>query len=485
MVLQYFVTFLLFISCSTQTMEITEDVYVICVAPMMTLVNKGCSKEYWETVARQNWNNNKFEQENFRNILCNSHSVSSLGNDVVGNEFVAEMVPLMMQLNKEATSKAGCEMVARMLWLKDVEFRKKYQKYCTKQASDGYRILDDLPKHELNIIAAFTGRVGKDTLRCVSKTFHQKIISQDELYKCYYKSISEDKAEAKRLLCYNLFHPTIHNELLEAIKDNNINIPFIKQCIAQGKRYTKFNETLYQCIEIIMNRDNNAKILKMLIEAEQEQKSYHWYDDEMPLILQVIKQDNIVLMRLLIKYGINVNAKYDYRTVLQYAVKEGKIEFVKELLACPDLDINKNVGWGTVLDVAIEAIKPFSNSYDIITLLLNRGANPDLATRFNRSCLEKVKQIIVKQMGTSTYYDVDKDTKWTRYYDVDKNPNWWIRWDLITAKSDPKLVDIMCLFQQIEDKKHTICGIHEPVFIMSTALLIPVVVLTGLVHFVK
>src|SRR5690242_7130826 len=95
-----------------------ENAYVICIAPMMSLVHKECSRNTWETIVRENWKNNKSDQEKFIRTLQNVSSVINFGHDVAGNKFVAEMVPLMMNLNKEGHSEKHCKMAARILWQK-------------------------------------------------------------------------------------------------------------------------------------------------------------------------------------------------------------------------------------------------------------------------------------------------------------------------------------------------------------------------------
>jgi hypothetical protein len=84
--------------------------------------------------------------------------------------------------------------------------------------------LDKLPKHQLNIIASFTKRAGKDTLRCVNKKLNKKIISQDVLYAQYHEANQRKDHDTMNLLSrYNTFTPDIHAELIDMLL-HDINI---------------------------------------------------------------------------------------------------------------------------------------------------------------------------------------------------------------------------------------------------------------------
>jgi hypothetical protein len=84
---------------------------------------------------------------------------------------------------------------------------------------------DKLPKHQLNIIASFTKRAGKDTLRCVNKKLNKKIISQDVLlYAQYHEANQRKDHDTMNLLSrYNTFTPDIHAELIDMLL-HDINI---------------------------------------------------------------------------------------------------------------------------------------------------------------------------------------------------------------------------------------------------------------------
>ena len=397
MILQYFIVLFLCVSGSIQAMEIMEDKdeYVMCMSSAMTLINKEHPQEYWETVVSQNWNNNESEREKFKDRFSKPRYITYSDNDIVGNQFVADILPHMIRSNQKRISSKDCEMLACLLWQKDAEIRMKYQKCLMR--------LGDLPEHELNIIGAFTKRSGKDTLRCVNKALNQKIISQDELYEQLYQAVGsvfrsgfEDATELERLLCYNTFKPCGYGELLEAIKDNNSNIPLIKHCMLLAKRdvdryklllcdiKVTFNEYLYSCIDVAMKQKNNIDVLKTLIEAEEK--------SEAPLMLQAMEQNNISMMRMLVNYGVDINTIYKGFPLLQHAVRKGKTEIVEELVTYSGLDINqKNERDMTALFFAYinfnekhqETSDFMKNLYfqDVacmMRVLMKAGANPEL-----------------------------------------------------------------------------------------------------------
>src|SRR5579863_6307681 len=101
MVLQYFAALLLFISYSIQAMETVEDEYVMCMSSAMTLINNERPKEYWESFVSQYWRNNESEREELKNIFSKPRHITYCDSDIVGNQFVADMVPHMMQSNKK------------------------------------------------------------------------------------------------------------------------------------------------------------------------------------------------------------------------------------------------------------------------------------------------------------------------------------------------------------------------------------------------
>ncbi len=406
----------LFISYNAQCMDIThcpknskEDEFIMCMASMLTVCNKVYSQEEFEMFCRQNWNNNKAMRQNFKSFLRNPQPITSHEDAVVGNEFVADMVPHMMVFNKHGWSKGDCEAVARLLWYNDVKFRREYKK--SKQTLVGHRTLDNLSEHTLNIIGAFTKRSGKDTLRCVNRTLNQKIISQDELYERYNeakKLINTyfKKTEMNRLLCYSRFTPELKYEMLEAIKHNNA--PFIRYFL---RKYDFTNVDLYHYLAAAIKSGNSADILKMLIAVG---------------VINRIDRSSV--------------------TVLQHAVIKGKIELVRQLVAHPGVDINQQDEWGrTALFLAVENIKPFDQlSYDMIKVLLDAGADHEIAAIYrDRTPLDMANRIVARK-SKKPYC---------------KMHDWSIfrkRRALCEAKSDPKLVYPIHLIQQAIDKK---CGI--------------------------
>ena len=383
---QYFAALFLFISynaqcmdiahCSQQIKEVKKDEFVMCIVPMVMLLNRDCPEEYLEKLCRENWSNYKSVRQKFKTVLRNPQPITRRADVVVGDEFVAEMVPRMMGLNKHGWSKGDCEVVARLLWRQDAECRMEYQK--VKQRSAAQKTLDNLPEHPLNIIGKFTKRSGKDTLRCVSKALNEKVISQDELYECYneaQKLINTDlkKTEINRLLCYNRFIPQLKYEMLEAIKDKNI--PFIDYFF---KKYDFTNLDLYGYFEAAMKN----------------------YSPD--------------IGRILMRVDIINRVDRSGFTVLHHAVNKGNIELVKAIIFNPSIDINKQDGWGrTALFLAAQNIKPFvQSSYDMVTFLLGAHADPGVAAVYkNRIPLDVVRGLAVKARKKVRYASWVKNRK--------------------------------------------------------------------------
>ena len=470
---KYFAALFLFTSYSAQSMEITtsstkindlaitvissiENEYVMCTAPMMMLMSKANSKEFCEMVLRRDWKNNKSVRRDFKDIFRNPQPITSLGDDIVGNKFVAGMVPLMKLFNKKGFSEEDCEVIARLLWQKNgKELRTVYQQsWETIPALLKHITLNILPEHALNIIGSFTKRSGKNTLRCVNKTLNAKIISQDKLYERYDKvKESRDKTEMNRLLSYNTFTPEGKFEFLDAIKDNNSSLAkycFEKYCIKRDKIDTF---ELYSYIEAVMERGNNADILKMLIRAEKQ----YAFDNSTPLMLMAVDRNNIPLMRVLVKHGVDINlANRDGLTALMYAVHYKKIELIKELITYSGLDINKQAknhkysSKTTALIVATENIEPYdrpyadcwkNQSYDIIRALLDAGADPELADRNGRTPLEVAHKIVAKQIKKS-----HSEICTMNYSDMYR--------PLLDAESNTDLACIIRIIKEAIDKKH-------------------------------
>ncbi|HSC25212.1 MAG TPA: hypothetical protein VLB80_03295 [Candidatus Babeliales bacterium] len=106
--------------------------------------------------------------------------------------------------------------------------------------------LDQLPKHELNIIGGFTKRTGKDTLRCINKILNKKIISQDDLYAQYATAKqNNDQKTTNQLQYYNTFIPHMTFETINTIKNNNMRLA--EWCLKKFTKGTAFIEI--KCID--------------------------------------------------------------------------------------------------------------------------------------------------------------------------------------------------------------------------------------------
>ncbi len=100
-------------------------------------------------------------------------------------------------------------------------------------------------------------------------------------------------------------------------------------------------------------------------------------DEKTPLMLaaESSKNQGVLILELLIKYGADVNWVNKYGgNALIYAVSKNNMPAVSILLAAEEVDINLNENWGgTALHWAA-----YLGHEDIVHILLNRGANPKL-----------------------------------------------------------------------------------------------------------
>lgn len=101
--------------------------------------------------------------------------------------------------------------------------------------------------------------------------------------------------------------------------------------------------------------------------------SIRWYHGWTPLHIAVYER-NLDIVRLLIKYGANINAKtYNRETPLHIAVYEGHWDVAK-LLIDHGADVNaRNNNGSTPLHIAAER-----GFLDIVQLLLEKGADPNI-----------------------------------------------------------------------------------------------------------
>jgi len=342
-----------FTSFSAQSMEftsflkITEDEYVMCAVPMMKLVNMERPGESWERVVRQNWKKESV-RENFKKIFCNAQPKANLGTDFfVVNRFVADMVPLMMQFNKQGLSKKDCEGIARLLWQNDAEFREEYQKYFT---------------HLLELFEAIKDNNISSITKCISREIcNSGLFTTLELYHCI-KATME---------LYN--NNELHHDNVDEILKTLISLENKDYFIWEGHPDFKGKRT--------------------------------------SLMLQAIKEDNIPMMRLLASHGADVNNGYWGVKPLMYAVINGKIELVKELTTYSGLDIDdeNNSESETALCRATHRIRKakwfFQEEgidklyYEIVRVLLDAGADPEHADCKGRTSLDIANGIVAIQIG--------------------------------------------------------------------------------------
>lgn len=129
---------------------------------------------------------------------------------------------------------------------------------------------DQLPQHELNIIASFNKRAGKDALRSVNKVLNNKIISQDQLYERYeIAKQSSNTREMSLLGRYNTFIPVIYLEVMDAIEDNNEKLA--KWCLSKIPCIsTPFLE--FSCVRAAIKRGNISMVKMLFGHCRHEEK---------------------------------------------------------------------------------------------------------------------------------------------------------------------------------------------------------------------
>jgi len=126
--------------------------------------------------------------------------------------------------------------------------------------------LNSLSKHLLNIIAAPTGRTGKDALRCACWELNNKIISQDDLHALFYDA--HRKVNIHKILqlsCYSIIHPCISNETIQHIKNKKNKLA--EECFK--KSIQKKNEFYCRlcfhklCMRAAIVANNNSMLNKL------------------------------------------------------------------------------------------------------------------------------------------------------------------------------------------------------------------------------
>jgi len=79
--------------------------------------------------------------------------------------------------------------------------------------------LDGFSQHLLNIIAAPTGRTGRDALRCTSWELNRKTISLDDVFALFNDALRKaNEYKIAQLSCYSTILPCISNETIQHIK---------------------------------------------------------------------------------------------------------------------------------------------------------------------------------------------------------------------------------------------------------------------------
>ncbi|HQU09349.1 MAG TPA: ankyrin repeat domain-containing protein, partial [Opitutales bacterium] len=110
------------------------------------------------------------------------------------------------------------------------------------------------------------------------------------------------------------------------------------------------------------------------------------------------KVGNADVIRILLDYGmdVNKNAQYSYMRALDVAAFEGHIAVVEVLAAHPQTHINQVInreGATTLLYAASQG------HADVVLLLLNLGANPDLKNAEGKTALTIAQQCLAKTSG--------------------------------------------------------------------------------------
>lgn len=107
-----------------------------------------------------------------------------------------------------------------------------------------------------------------------------------------------------------------------------------------------------------------------------------------PPLYYAVKYCNVSIVRLLLKHGADVNAKFDSRTALHEAAWSGEYQVLKELLKVPGIDINATDDNGdTPLHRSI-----WSDNRYICEELINAGANVSIRNRDGQTAAESAKR---------------------------------------------------------------------------------------------
>jgi ankyrin repeat protein len=107
------------------------------------------------------------------------------------------------------------------------------------------------------------------------------------------------------------------------------------------------------------------------------------------------RTNNTQIVILLTKYGANPNGKSIGKTALHNAAIFGRIEIVRILVSCEDIDLNiQEDGTGyTALHLAVQHKRP-----DIISILLKHGVRTDIKDCAGNSALDLANDFADKSM---------------------------------------------------------------------------------------
>ena len=153
--------------------------------------------------------------------------------------------------------------------------------------------LDSLSKHLLNIIAAPTGRTGRDALRCVNKKLNKEIISQDDLHALFYDAHRKIKLhKLLQLSCYSTIHPCISNETIQHIKNKRntlAEVCFKKSIKKKNEFFCRFCFHKL-CIHAAIAANNNYMLNILFTYSINDIIKIAIEENQLPVIEEFIKE---------------------------------------------------------------------------------------------------------------------------------------------------------------------------------------------------
>ncbi len=105
-------------------------------------------------------------------------------------------------------------------------------------------------------------------------------------------------------------------------------------------------------------------------------------------------QNDLTLVRMMVKAGVNLDVTTRFGGVgITPAAEKGYVEIVKELLETTEINVNhtNTVGWTPLLE-AIVLNDGGQKQQEIIRLLLEYGANPNMSDKYGKTPLTLAKE---------------------------------------------------------------------------------------------